>query len=114
MTDFQLEGVGVQVDTQSLVKPPVVFMVLTAAVVVISAACAVFNSGVGYLIAVGASIMGGVTSLQDQKRQAHPSYVTLAWFRPTLRVLRYLVLAVTLLHVTRLAIAAAKGSGVLF
>lgn len=114
MSDFELGGVGVQVDAPSLVKPPVAFLAATFGIAVLSAVCATFNSGIGYLIAVGASILGGVTSLQDQKRQGHPSYVTLGWFKPALRILRYIVLVITLVHVAILAVAAAKGSGILF
>lgn len=114
MTDWHVNDVSVQVDTQSLVKPPVSLLALALAVAAASFASVVFSSGIGYLLAVGASILGGVTSLQDQKRQGHPSYVTLRWFKPALRSVRYLILAITLLHVARLAIDAAKGSGILF
>jgi len=114
MTDIELGDVGVQVDSPSLVRPPVALLVATFGIATVSAASATFSSGIGYLIAVGASILGGVTSLQDQKRQGHPSYVTLGWFKPMLRIVRYLVLVITLFHVVILAIAAAKGGGILF
>jgi len=114
VTDWQVNDVSVQVDTQSLVKPPVPLLALALAVAAASLASVVFSSGIGYLLAVGASILGGVTSLQDQKRQGHPSYVTLSWFKPALRRVRYLILAITLLHVARLAVDAAKGSAILF
>ena len=111
MTDWQAGGLEVQVDAVGLVKPPVALLIATVAVAIGSASLALVNSGVGYLIAVCASILGGVTALQDQKRRGHPSYVTLSWFSPSLRILRYLILVVTLIHVARLAIAAAEGSG---
>lgn len=114
MTDFELGDVGVQVDGPSLVKPPVPLLAITFCAALASVACLLFSSGIGYLVAVGASILGGISSLQDQKRQGHPSYVTLSWFRPTLRTVRYLILAFTLMHVLRLAIDATKGSGILF
>lgn len=114
MTDFGVGDIGVQVDGPSLVKPPVVALVVTVSAALASLACVMLSSGLGYLIAVGASILGGVASLQDQKRQGHPSYVTLAWFKPVLRAVRYSILVITLVHVVRLAIDAAKGSGILF
>lgn len=114
MTDWQTDAVEVQVDAQGLVKPPVPFLILTLVIALASLASVLLSSGVGYLVAVAASIMGGVTALQDQKRRGHPSYVTLQWFTPSLRVARYSILAITLLHVALLAIAAAKGDGILF
>jgi hypothetical protein len=111
MSDWELPNVKVQVDTLALVKPPIFVLSLTLVVAVTSAGLFFWNNPIGYLIALGASILGGVTALQDQKRRGHPSYVTLAWFTPALRVVRYFVLAVTLAHVAQLAIAAAKGSG---
>jgi len=114
MTDWQFGGASEQVDAQSLVKPPVLFLGITLVSALASLSATFLSSGIGYLVAVGASILGGVTSLQDQKRQGHPSYVTLNWFKPALRFVRYLVLAITLLHVARLAIVAAEGGGILF
>jgi hypothetical protein len=114
MTDWQTEDLEVQVDAQGLVKPPVPLLVVTIVITFTSVAWIAFSSGVGYLVAVLASIMGGVTALKDQKRRGHPSYVTLQWFHPSLRVARYLILAVTLVHVALLAIAAAEGDGILF
>lgn len=111
MSDWEIPTIEVQVDNSGLVRPPIPFLVITLVMALASAGTVVFNSAVGYLVAVGASILGGVTGLQDQKRRGHPSYVTLSWFMPALRVVRYFVLATTLMHVVRLAIAAAKGSG---
>jgi hypothetical protein len=114
MSDWETEQVGVQVDGTGLVKPPIFFLGVTLGVALLSAGSYLFNSAIGYLIAVLASIFGGVTALQDQRRRAHPSYVTLSWFKPSLQGVRYLILAITIAHVARLAILAAKGSGVLF
>lgn len=114
MADFNLGELAAPVENNSLVRPPIILLAVTLGVSIISALSAIFSSGIGYLIAVGASILGGVVTLQDQKRQGHPSYVTLGWFKPSLRILRYLILGITLFHVVILAIAAAKGSGVLF
>jgi hypothetical protein len=114
MTDWQIGDVEVQVDSQGLVKPPVALLIVTAGIAFTSVASAALSSGVGYLVAVAASIMGGVTALQDQKRRGHPSYVTLQWFSPALRLARYFILVVTLFHVALLAIASAKGDGILF
>lgn len=111
MSDWEIPTIEVQVDSSGLVRPPILYLVITLVTALASAGAVAFNSAVGYLVAVGASILGGVTGLQDQKRRGHPSYVTLSWFTPALRVVRYFVLAITLLHVARLAIAAAKGSG---
>ena len=114
MSDWETEQVAVQVDGTGLVKPPILLCGITAGIAVLSAGSYFFNSAIGYLIAVLASVLGGVTDLQDQRRRAHPSYVTLSWFKPSLQGVRYLILAITLAHVARLAILAAKGSGVLF
>jgi hypothetical protein len=111
MTDWQAGGLEVQVDTAGLVKPPVMLLVATVAVAIASGSSALVNSAVGYFVAVCASILGGVTALQDQKRRGHPNYVTFNWFSPALRIVRYLILLITLIHVARLAIAAAEGSG---
>lgn len=111
MTDWQAGGIDVQVDSGGLVKPPVLSLVATVAVALLSSSLVFFHNALGYFVAVCASILGGVTSLQDQKRRGHPSYVTLNWFTPLLRVIRYFILFVTLVHVARLAIAAAEGSG---
>ncbi|NBO54003.1 MAG: hypothetical protein EBU84_05295, partial [Actinobacteria bacterium] len=111
MTDWQAVGIEVQIDTAGLVKPPVSLLAATLSVALISASSALFSSAIGYVVAVCASILGGVTALQDQKRRGHPSYVTLNWFSPSLRIIRYLILLITLIHVARLAIAAAEGSG---
>ena len=114
MSDFGIDDIGIQVDAPSLVKPPIFALTCAVAAALVSLMCLMLSSGLGYLVAVGASIIGGVASLQDQKRQGHPSYVTLSWFGPGLRTVRYLILVITLLHVARLAIDATKGSGILF
>ncbi len=114
MSDWEIEQVSVQVDDSGLVKPPISFLGITLGIALLSAASYFFNSAIGYLIAVVASVFGGVTALQDQRRRAHPSYVTLSWFKPSLQTLRYVILVITIVHVARLAILAAKGSGVLF
>ena len=113
MDDLQIDTFAVSVDVQSLVKPPISFLFGTLGVALLSSASFFINNALGYLIAVVASIIGGVTALQDQKRQGSPNYVTLQWFRPTLQVVRYLILAITIAHVLRLALAAAKGGGFL-
>ena len=114
MSDWQIEDLNVQVDDNGLVNPPVPFLIVTVMVALVSVGSYFVNSAIGYLVAVIASILGGVTALQDQKRRAHPSYVTLSWFKPSLQGVRYLILAVTIAHVARLSILAAKGSGILF
>lgn len=111
MTDWQTEEVGVQVDAAGLVKPPVALLGTTILIAAVSVASIFLTSAIGYVIAVCASILGGVTALQDQKRRGHPSYVTFGWFAPILRSIRYAILMITLIHVARLAIAAAEGSG---
>lgn len=113
MDDLQIDNFAVSVDVQSLVKPPISFLFGTLGVALLSSASFFINNALGYVIAVVASIIGGVTALQDQKRQGSPNYVTLQWFRPTLQVVRYLILAITIAHVLRLALAAAKGGGFL-
>lgn len=112
VTDWGTSEVSVEVDSSTLVKPPVSMLGVTLGVAIVSAAAARWTSEVGYLIAVGASILGGVTALQDQKRRGHPSYVIFGWWRPALKAVRYAVLVVALLHVALLAIDASRGGGV--
>ena len=112
MSDWGTESVAVEVDSHALVKPPVWLLAGTLAIAVLSCVSALWNSQWGYLIAVLASILGGFTALQDQKRRGHPSYVILGWWRPSLRTVRYTVLAVALLHVALLAIDASRGGGI--
>jgi len=112
VTDWGTESVVVEVDSSGLVKPPVLLLAVTLAIAVVSGVSARWDSQWGYVIAVLASITGGFTALQDQKRRGHPSYVMFGWWHPSLRAVRYAVLAVALLHVALLAIDASRGGGV--
>jgi hypothetical protein len=112
VSDWVTDRLDVEVDSHILVKPPVWLLVGTVAIAAVSCASARWDSQWGYLIAVLASILGGFTALQDQKRRGHPSYVMFGWWQPSLRAVRYAVLAVALLHVALLAIDASRGGGI--
>lgn len=111
--DWVNEGTVYEVDSSGLVRPPFLLLAVTFGIAVIAAALATWNSQVGYLIAVVASVAGGYTALQDQKRRGHPSYVILRWWRPALLIVRFGVLGVALLHVTLLAFDASRGGGLI-
>lgn len=112
MSDWGTESIAVEVDSHALVKPPVWLLAGTLSVAALSCGAALWDSQWGYVIAVVASVMGGFTALQDQKRRGHPSYVMFGWWQPSLRAVRYTVLAVALLHVALLAIDASRGGGI--
>lgn len=111
MADWQAGELNVQVDTSGLVRPPLGLLVATVVAAVASVLLGALSGALGYVVAVAASILGGVTALQDQKRRGHPSYITLSWFSLSLRLLRYTILLITLFQVARLAISASKGGG---
>lgn len=110
--DWGNDSTSFEVESGALVRPPLTLLSVTLAVAVVSALMATWSSQGGYLVAVLASIAGGFTALQDQKRRGHPSYVILSWWRPALRVTRFGVLGVALLHVVLLAIDASRGGGI--
>ena len=62
MSDWQIEQISVQVDDNGLVNPPVPFLVVTVMVALVSVGSYFVNSAIGYLVAVIASRLGGVTA----------------------------------------------------
>jgi hypothetical protein len=110
--DWGNESTTIEVESGDLVRPPLILLSVTFVIAVVSALMAAWSSQVGYLVAVAASIAGGCTALQDQKRRGHPSYLILSWWRPALRVTRFGVLGVAMLHVALLAIDASRGGGI--
>jgi len=111
--DWGTESTADDADYSGLVRPPFLLLTVTFGIAVIAAALATWDSQVGYLIAVVASVAGGYTALQDQKRRGHPSYVILGWWRPALLIVRFGVLGVALVHVALLAIDASRGGGLI-
>jgi hypothetical protein len=77
-------------------------------VLLISVASFFVSSVLGYLLGVMASIVGGFVVFLDLKRRSNPNYMSLSWFTPAAIAARYLILAVTLLHILRLAIESAR------
>jgi len=111
--DWGNESTAAEVDSSGLVRPPFLLLTVTFGVAVIAAALAAWDSQVGYLVAVVASVAGGYTALQDQKRRGHPSYVIIGWWRSALLIVRFGVLGVALVHVVLLAIDASRGGGII-
>jgi hypothetical protein len=109
MSDFDVAGYTVTVDESTgLVNPPVGVLILTAALVVISAVFLFVDNQIGYATAVVASIVGGFVVFFNQKRRSNPNYVTLEWFQPTLRIVRIITVLIALAHITMLAIEATR------
>ena len=110
MSDWQIEGFDVSVDSSGseLVRPPQVLLIVTAAVFALSMASFLFSSAIGYGVSIGASILGSAVIFIDQKRKANPNYVSLGWFSPTIRTLRYAISLLALMHVIRLAVESAR------
>ena len=99
MTDWMTTDTAFEADSSStLVKPPILFLGATAAVAVAS-------------FAVLASLFGGFTALQDQKRRGNSNYISLGWFRSGLRSVRFAIVAIAFAHIFALAINAANGGG---
>ena len=112
VTDWMTTDTAFEADSSStLVKPPILFLGVTAAVAIVSLASFFFNNSIGYGFAVLASLVGGFTALQDQKRRGNSNYVSLGWFRSGLRGVRFAIVAIAFAHIVALAINAANGGG---
>ena len=112
MTDWMTTDPVFGADSSStLVKPPILFLGATAAVAVASFALFFLNNTIGYGFAVLASLFGGFTALQDQKRRGNSNYISLGWFRSGLRSVRFAIVAIAFAHIFALAINAANGGG---
>lgn len=113
MTDWESDTYVVETDQSDLVKPPILLMVTTGVVALLSLGLVLVSSHAGYLVAVIASVIGGIANLQDQKRRGDSNYIILDWFKPTLRSVRYFVLLVAVIQIAILAVNAANGGGIL-
>jgi len=112
MSEWTTTDLAFQSDLgRGLVKPPFIGLIATVFLGLVSLASIFFSSEIGYVIAVFASLAGGFTSLQNQKRSGNSNYVLHPTFNLGLRLLRYAILAIALVHIARLAIAAANGIG---
>ena len=111
MSSFDWEGNEFAVSvsaSQSLVSPPKNVLFTAIGILLISVASFFVSSVLGYVLGVIASIVGGFVVFLDLKRRSDPNYMSLSWFTPAAIASRYLILAVTLLHILRLAIASAR------
>ena len=112
VTDWMTTDTAFEADSSStLVKPPILFLGMTAAVAIASLAFFFFNNTIGYGFAVLASLVGGFTALQDQKKRGNSNYISLGWFRSSLRSVRFAIVAIAIAHIVALAINAANGGG---
>lgn len=112
MSEWQNTETAFQSDSISgLVKPPFLLVAVTCLIAIISLGLVFVSSTLGYVVAVAASLIGGLTALQDQKLRGNANYISYPSFRPLLRVVRLFTLAIAILHIVVLAIDAAKGGG---
>jgi len=112
VSEWQNTETAFQTDsTSELVKPPFLLVALTCLVAIISLGLVFVSSTIGYVVAVAASLFGGLTALQDQKLRGNANYISYPSFRPLLRVVRLFTLVIAILHIVVLAIDAANGGG---
>ena len=112
VSEWQNTETAFQSDSVSgLVKPPFLLVALTCLIAIISLGLIFISSTIGYVVAVAASLIGGLTALQDQKLRGNANYISYPSFRPLLRVVRLFTLAIAILHIVVLAIDAANGGG---
>ena len=99
-----------EADTSNvLINPPRLLLGATVAAAFVSFGLLFLDSTIGYGVAVFASLLGGFTTLKDLKRRGNSNYRHLDWFRPGLRIVKFIVLAIAIAHVAILANNAANG-----
>jgi hypothetical protein len=110
LSDLTFEDFEISVDSSGsdLVAPPKMLLGVTAGLLVLSVLCIFLDNALGYGLTVVASIMGGVVVFADQKKKASPNYVSIGWFSPGLRIIRFAVTAVALVNIVLLAIESAR------
>ena len=110
LSDLSFEDFDISVDSSGsdLVAPPKMLLGATAGLLVLSVLCIFLNNALGYGLTVIASLLGGVVVFADQKKKASPNYVSIGWFSPGLKIIRYAITAVALVNIALLAIESAR------
>ena len=109
MSDFEFGDLAIAVDRDSaLTHPPTRLLFVAVGLLIGSVAAFLFNSAIGYGISVIASVVGSSVVFANLKKRSDPNYVTLDWFAPVVRLVRFLIMGVAFLHVLRLAIESAR------
>jgi hypothetical protein len=117
MTDWMTDQFAVEATGAEYVplKPPTLLVALTA-LVGLCAALMFIGEGLsffGYLLGTLGSVMGGVSAVVNLRRMSDPNYISFDWFVPLLRVVRYVVLGISVGHMVVLAFRVATGGSFL-
>lgn len=110
LSDLAFEDFEISLDSNGsdLIAPPKILLGATAGLLALSILCIFLNNVIGYGLTVVASILGGVVVFADQKKKASPNYVSIGWFSPGLKIIRYTITAVALVNIALLAIESAR------
>jgi len=109
MSDFEFGDLAIAVDREgALTRPPTRMLFAAVVLMAISVVALFFNSGIGYGVSVVASVVGSAVVFTNLKKRSDPNYVTLDWFGPVVRLVRFSIMGVAFLHVLRLAIESAR------
>lgn len=109
MSDFEFADLSVSVDRGSeLTRPPTRLLFVALGFLLLSVLAFLINSALGYGISVVASVLGSMVVFTNLQRRSDPNYVTLDWFAPIVRVVRFVIMGVAFLHILKLAIESAR------
>jgi hypothetical protein len=110
LSDLSFEDFEISVDSSGseLVVPPKPLFWATTGLLGLSVICIFVNNAIGYGVAVIASILGGIVVFADQKKKASSNYVSIGWFSPGVKIIRYTITVVALVNIALLAIESAR------
>lgn len=110
MSDLSFEDFEISVDSNGseLVLPPKPLFWATAGLLGLSVVCIFVNNTIGYGVAVIASVLGGIVVFADQKKKASSNYLSIGWFSPGVKIIRYTISIVALANIALLAIESAR------
>lgn len=109
MSDFEFGDLAVAVDRSGeLTQPPTRLLFVAMGLLGASIIAFFTNNALGYAISVLASVVGSAVVFANLQRRADPNYVTLDWFGPVVRIVRFAIMSVAFLHVVKLAIESAR------
>ena len=109
MSDFEFGDLSVSVDRGGeLTQPPTRLLYAAMGLLLLSVIAFFVNNAIGYGISVAASVVGSAVVFSNLQRRADPNYVTLDWFAPVVRIVRFAIMSVAFLHVMKLAIESAR------